>query len=193
MRTYCGAQGTLFSALWWPGWAGSPKKDWINVHVQSIHFVVQRKLTRLYEAMIFQQKLIRKRKLLAVNLSTRLLWGMTSVAMMATAPGNPWPCPDDAKFVSSSYTVSSPSVLGSLLTHLTLSVDFFVVGDACFHQELAVVSSQRLQGFHFSFMAMYLISFLPWLIFIEDSSSKCIAPALGVNLMGPILFNISDF
>ena len=80
--------------------------------------------------------------------------------MTATAPGNPWPCPDDANFISSSYTVSSPSVLGSLLTHLTLSVDFFAVADACFHQELAVVSSQRLQGFHFSFMAIYLISFL---------------------------------
>ena len=26
MRTYCTAQGTLLSALWWPKWEGNPEK-----------------------------------------------------------------------------------------------------------------------------------------------------------------------
>ena len=35
MRTYCIAQGTLLSALWWPKWEGNPKKWTISFNTSS--------------------------------------------------------------------------------------------------------------------------------------------------------------
>ena len=56
MRTYCVAQGTLLSALWWPGWEGEPRKRGYIVYVWPIHFAVQQKLTRHCKATILQLK-----------------------------------------------------------------------------------------------------------------------------------------
>ena len=88
--------------------------------------------------------------------------------MTAIDSGNTWPCRDDTNLYFNGFSpngdqspvpckVSSPSVSGILLTHLIHFVNFFAVGDICFHQDLAVVSNQRLQYFDISFMGIYLI------------------------------------
>ena len=41
MRTGWRAQGTLFSALWWPKWEGNLKEDGIYVYEQLMHFAVR--------------------------------------------------------------------------------------------------------------------------------------------------------
>ena len=58
MRIYCIAQGTLFSALWWPKWEGNPKRGYVYVHGYLVHFAVQQKLTQHGKTTIFQLKKI---------------------------------------------------------------------------------------------------------------------------------------
>ena len=45
MRTYCIAQGTLLSTLWWPKWKGYLKKE-VHAYAQLIDFAAQQKLTQ---------------------------------------------------------------------------------------------------------------------------------------------------
>lgn len=118
--------------------------------------------------------------------------------MTAIDSRNTWPCCDDTNLYFTGFSpddeqspvprkVSFPSVLGILLTHLIHFMNFFAFGDICFHQDLAVVSNQRLQYFDISFTGIYLISFLA-LVFTEYGSSKeFITAALDINFIDPIL------
>lgn len=121
-----------------------------------------------------------------------------SVAVTAIDSRNTWPCRYDTNLYFTGFSpddeqspvpckVSFPSVLGILLTHLIHFTNFFAFGDIYFHQDLAVVSNQRLQYFDISFTGIYLISFLA-LVFTEYGSSKeFITAALDINFIDPIL------
>ena len=56
VRTYCTAQGTLLSALWWSYWVGNLRNGDICVYIYIwlVHFAEQQKLTQQCKATILQ-------------------------------------------------------------------------------------------------------------------------------------------
>ena len=54
MRTYCIAQGTLLSALWWPKWEGNPKERGYIIHTaESLCCIAETVVKQLYSNNFF--------------------------------------------------------------------------------------------------------------------------------------------